>query len=88
MLWILHKRVFLDNIYSTKANRHHSSFSIYGNNFTSMRLTRHLRRPEPRVGEGDAVVPFPLTLDVPHRTTQAAIEEGRRIARGPAAKGG
>jgi hypothetical protein len=28
-----------------------------------------------------------LTLDVPNRTTQAAIEEGRRIARGPAEKG-
>lgn len=31
-------------------------------------------------------IPFALTLNVPNETTAAAIEEGRRIARDPAAK--
>ncbi|MBQ7516153.1 MAG: type II toxin-antitoxin system RelB/DinJ family antitoxin [Schwartzia sp.] len=32
-------------------------------------------------------IPFPLTLDTPNHVTKAAIEEGRRIAADPKAKG-
>lgn len=32
-------------------------------------------------------MPFPLTLATPNSVTKAAIEEGRRIAKDPAAKG-
>jgi len=32
-------------------------------------------------------IPFPLTLDTPNKVTTAAIEEGRRIAADPNAKG-
>ena len=32
-------------------------------------------------------IPFPLTLDTPNSVTRASIEEGRRIAKDPKAKG-
>ena len=32
-------------------------------------------------------MPFPLTLDIPNHVTKAAIEEGRKIAKDPNAKG-
>jgi len=32
-------------------------------------------------------IPFPLTLDKPNSVTRASIEEGRRIAKDPEAKG-